>query len=208
MSILNKLATALDRRDEVPNQELAAQIVAGNDKAAIHELIDNLSNKDKGIQSDCIKVLYEAGAEKPALIAPYTKVFLKLLDSKNNRLQWGAMHALNAIASAKPDDIYEALPQIASGADKGSVIARDHYVAILIKLMAIPKYADDTFQLLNEVLQTSPTNQLPMYAENAMAAIPKQHKATFSQTLQSRLSDFDKESKRKRVEKVLKKIAG
>src|SRR5882757_2998530 len=98
MSILNKLATSLKRRDEVPNQVLAAEIAAKNNKVAIKELIDNLSNKSKDIQHDCIKVLYEAGERKPELITGYLKTFLELLHHKNNRLQWGAMTALHAIA--------------------------------------------------------------------------------------------------------------
>jgi hypothetical protein len=49
MSILNQLATALNRRDEVPNQELAKKIVKSKDKDAVKELVDNLNNKDKNI---------------------------------------------------------------------------------------------------------------------------------------------------------------
>ena len=40
-------------------------------------------------------------------------------------------------------------------------------VGILIKLCAIKPYAEDAFPLLIERLGVSPTNQLPMYAENA-----------------------------------------
>jgi hypothetical protein len=88
MSVTQKLATSLGRRDEVPNQELARDVAAREDKAAIKELVENLSHKSKDIQNDCIKVLYEVGYEKPKLIAPYLKDFLALLGSKNNRLQW------------------------------------------------------------------------------------------------------------------------
>ncbi|HKR58976.1 MAG TPA: hypothetical protein VJS64_04525, partial [Pyrinomonadaceae bacterium] len=59
MTILDKLATSLGRRDEVPNQALAAEIVRAKNKDAVEELAENLTNKNKGIQSDCIKVLYE-----------------------------------------------------------------------------------------------------------------------------------------------------
>ena len=61
MTVLNKLASALRRRDEVPNQELAVGIVRTRNKTGVTELVDNLSNKSKGIQGDCIKVLYEIG---------------------------------------------------------------------------------------------------------------------------------------------------
>jgi len=61
MSILNKLASAFGRRDETPNIDLAKQIAAKKNTSAIAELVDNLSNKNKDIQNDCIKVLYEIG---------------------------------------------------------------------------------------------------------------------------------------------------
>jgi hypothetical protein len=65
MSVLDKLATSLKRNDEMPNQELAKQIVLENDQKAIKELIINLNNPDKNIQSDCIKVLYEIDERIP-----------------------------------------------------------------------------------------------------------------------------------------------
>ena len=55
MSIIPKLATSLDRRDEVPNQELAAEIVRGEDIAAVGELVENLKNKNKGITARLYK---------------------------------------------------------------------------------------------------------------------------------------------------------
>ena len=88
MSVISKLASSLDRRDEVPNQELAKQIATKKDKKAVQELVENLNNKSKDIQNDCIKVLYEIGEINPALVADYAKEFISLLDHKNNRLQW------------------------------------------------------------------------------------------------------------------------
>lgn len=208
MSVIDKLATSLNRRDEVPNQELAKEIVETENKEAVAELIQNLSNKNKDIQSDCIKVLYEIGEAKPHLIAPYAKNFVELLDSKNNRLQWGAMTALNTIASESPAIVFGALAKLALVADKGSVITRDNYVSILTKLCSVDAYKNDAFDLLHEQFLTSPTNQLPMYAENAVNVIDDAHKPVFIKTLIARLPEIEKESKRKRVEKVLKKWQG
>jgi hypothetical protein len=59
MSVLNRLAHSLGRRDEVPNQDLARDLVAKKDKRGIREIAENLWGKDKNIQADCIKVLYE-----------------------------------------------------------------------------------------------------------------------------------------------------
>jgi hypothetical protein len=207
MSVLNKLATSLNRRDEVPNQELAKQIAAKKDKKAVQEIIDNLSNKSKYIQSDCIKVAYEIGELNPGLIAGYAKEFLALLESKNNRLQWGAMTALNTITLENPKLIFASLTKIIEAANKGSVITRDRSVYILIKLCSIKQYAERSFSLLIEQLASSPSNQLPMYAENAIPIITDKNKTLFIKTLTSRLDDIEKDSKRERVEKVIKKVS-
>lgn len=207
MSIIPKLASSLDRRDEVLNQELAKKIATKKDKKAVQELIDNLNNKSKDIQNDCIKVLYEVGEQNPSLVSDYAKEFIALLDNKNNRLQWGAMTAINTITLENPKVIYASLVKIIAAADRGSVITKDYGVNILIKLCSLKQYADNAFSLLIEQLLNSPTNQLPMYAEKAMPIINDKNKSLFIKTLTSRLDDIEKDTKRKRVEKVIKKFS-
>jgi hypothetical protein len=206
MTIINKLSSSLGRRDEVPNQELAKHIVSKNDAKAVKELVDNLENKNKDIQSDCIKVLYEIGEQKPSLISAYAKNFIDLLDNKNNRIQWGAMTALDSITLENPEIIYSALAKIVAASDKGSVITKDHAVNILIKLSSLKKYADDAFSLLIEQLLDCPTNQLPKYAEDAIPVITEKNKKLFVKTLTERLDEIEKDTKRKRVEKVITKL--
>ncbi|HRI04440.1 MAG TPA: hypothetical protein PLL77_11920 [Pyrinomonadaceae bacterium] len=206
MSIIPKLATSLNRRDEVPNQELAAGIVKSKDVAAVGELVENLSNKNKGIRNDCIKVLYEIGYVEPKLIGDHMSAFIALLTSKDNRLQWGAMYALGCVVKERPADIFVALPHIIDAADRGSVITRDGCVNILISLAAIAKYAPEAFSLLLKQMLTCPTNQLPMYAERALPIINATNRDGFIQLLTTRLDEIEKESGRKRVEKVIKKI--
>ncbi|HVI49523.1 MAG TPA: hypothetical protein VM802_31945 [Chitinophaga sp.] len=206
MTVLNRLSTTLQRKDEHPNIELARHIAATGDAVAIRELIDNLHHKIKGIRYDCIKVLYETGAIEPSLISPYLKNFATLLKDKDNRMQWGAMTALHAIARESPKAVHALLPELAEAAGKGSVITRDNYVGILISLYNVNAYTDNAFALLNEQLQISPSNQLPMYAEKLQPVIADRHKATLAKTLNTRLGDIEQESKKKRVEKVLKKI--
>lgn len=205
MSIIPKLATSLNRRDEVPNQELAEEIVRSEDMAAVGELVENLKNKNKGIRYDCIKALYEVGYQKPYLIADHLPAFLELLESKDNRLQWGGMTALGCIAREKPAEIFDSLGRIIEAAEKGSVITRDHCVKILVALSELDKYSDKTFPLLLEQIMKSPNNQFPMYAENALPAITAQNKDRFIDTLTGRIEDIERESGRKRIEKVIRK---
>lgn len=208
MSILDKLAISLGRRDEVPNQELAAQIVESNDAAAVEELIRNLWNKDRNIQSDCIKTLYEIGERNAGMIAAYHKEFGLLLESKNNRLVWGAMTALDAIAAENPKGVYSLLAKIMATADSGSVITRDHAVGVLVKLGALKQYAAQCIPLLLEQLAQCPNNQFPMYCEKSLAVINESNGLQFQKVLKARLGNLEKESQQRRVAKVLKKIGG
>src|SRR5262245_40410239 len=98
MSVLDRLASALDQRDEVPNQVLAEEIAAAQDEGSIAELVANLSNRNKAIAHDCIKVLYEIGNLNAGLIEPYLGDFVSLLRSHDNRMVWGGMTALGALA--------------------------------------------------------------------------------------------------------------
>jgi hypothetical protein len=206
MTALDKLATALNRRDEVPNQELAKDIVRTNDRRAVKELVENLANKDKNIQSDCIKVLYEIGEREPALIAPYCREFGKLLDSKNNRLVWGAMTALDSITAQEPGRVYGLLAKVLGVAGSGSVITRDHAVGILVKLGTLKQYADECMPLLVEQLLACPNNQFPMYAEMSLALVNDKNKAALQKVMTRRLDGLEKESQKKRVSKVLKRL--
>jgi hypothetical protein len=207
MSVLNKLASSQNIRNTEPNKDLAQEIIKSKDKKIIKELVDNLNNKDKNIQSDCIKVLYEIGEHTPELIAEYDKEFLDLLENKNNRLVWGAMTALDCIAAINPSGIYKNLSVILDIAEKGSVITKDHGVGILTKLASEKKYADTALVLLLDILKSAATNQLPKYAEDAIPVITDKYKKDFVKIFTSRLDDFEKETKKVRLQKVIKKLS-
>lgn len=111
-----------------------------------------LQDADKAIQSDCIKLIYEIGTLNPKLIATHQPELTQLLDNPNNRLQWGAMTALDTIVFEKPEAIFEHLPKLVAIAQKGQVITKDHLIGILIKLYTLPAYSSDAFALFNEQL--------------------------------------------------------
>ena len=206
MTILHKLASSLKRRDEVPNQLLAEEIVRTNNRSAVEELVENVGNKNRDIQSDCIKVLYEIGERKPVLIVGFAEEFASLLESPNPRLIWGAMTALDTIAGEDRGRVFDLLPKILAGAESGSVIARDHAVGILVKLGSTERYAPSCFPLLLEQLKTCPNNQLPMYVEMSAKIVNDCNKETFNRIVEARGRSLEKESQRKRVARILKKV--
>ena len=116
------------------------------------------------------------------------------------------MTALNCITNVKPIEIFDSLSLILIAVDEGSVITRDYTVKILINLASIADYSETSFSLLIEQLLTSPVNQLPMYAEMTLPLINEQNKKKFISALNSRLDDIEKDSKRKRIERVIKKL--
>ena len=205
MPVIEKLATSLDRRDEEPNKELASHIAQTNDSEAVAELVQ-LQHKNRNIQSDSIKTLYELGGIKPALISPYVTHFVLLLQSKNNRMVWGAMAALSAVASINPELLYQHLTTILDAAAKGSVIAKDHANRILVHLTKTSAYTSNVLALLIDQLKDAPLNQLPAYAENTATVVTDAFKPELLRVLQERLPEVEQESKRKRLEKVLKKL--
>jgi hypothetical protein len=186
---------------------LADSIVKKDDEEAIVDLIRNLANKDKEIQSDCIKVLYEIGERDPMMIARFAEEFGALLESKNNRMAWGAMTALDSIAMERPETLHRMLPKIIASANKGSVISRDHAVSILTKLASRKEYSDDAVPKLLEQLRRSPNNQLPAYAEKAITIVNDKNRDRFLRVLRSRLPGIQGESKRRRLERVIARLS-
>jgi HEAT repeat protein len=205
MSVLAKLASALQRNDERPNVELAEALAAKSDKKAIAVLAAALSTGTVAVQNDAIKVLYEIGERAPELVAPHADAIFALLGSKNNRNVWGAMSAIDTIAGVKAKQVAAHLDDILHAADKGSVITRDKAMSTLAKLARAgePK----AMPALLERLEDAPINQFPMYAELAATAATATHKARLTAILQARIETIDAPARRARVEKVLRKLA-
>ena len=206
MSVLQLLSSSIGRKDKELNKKLAAEIASQENIEAIKELITNLNSNDKNIQSDCIDTLYEVGYRKPELIANYYNDFLELLESKNNRLVWGGMIALSTIADLKHKEVFKALDKIMTVTDNGSVITIDNGVKILIKLTKYSEYFETTNYLLMEQLLKCPIKQLPMYSERTLECITDRNKMEFVQLLENRFLECEKESQKKRLEKILKQI--
>ena len=204
MSVLNRLASSIGRRDEIPNQELARELAARKDHAGIRELVENLSNRDKNIQADCIKVLYEVGSLEPALIADYADVFVKLLRSKNNRLVWGGMTALAEVAKANPDAVFKHLDEIKKAKETGSVITMDNAISTLAHTAsAKEEYNKVIFPYLMEHLAGCRPKEVPQHAERALPAVRSSNKAGFINVLEKRIEDLTG-SGLARVKKVIR----
>jgi hypothetical protein len=205
MSVLKRIAHGRGRRDEVPNLELARDLAARRDRKRIREIAANLENANSSIQSDCIKVLYEVGCIEPALIAPYAENFLGLLKSRNNRLVWGGMTALAAVANLKPEIILANRADIERAMKMGSVITVDNAVLALARAAARDtKYRKALFPSVINHLSTCRPKDVPQHSEKALEAVDSSNKARFIRVLRDRLPDLSGAAAR-RVTSVIRR---
>ena len=208
MSALDRIAHFQNRRDEVPDQALARDLASKKDRAGIREIAENLWNKDKGIQADCIKVLYEIGYIDPALVANYVEDFIKLLKSRNDRLVWGGMIALGKVADLKADVIFAHLAEIVKVMDTGSVITVDNGVHTLaLAASKGGKYNKAIFPYLLDHLKTCRPKEVPQHAEKTLpAVINLSSKKELVAVLEKRMEDLSG-SGLSRVKKVIREAA-
>jgi hypothetical protein len=208
MNVSSQLSSSKGERSETANVALAAALAKSRNHDGIAELVEQLAGSNRAVRSDCIKVLYEIGARDATLIRPYLDRFAALLSDRDNRMAWGAMTALDAIAKVDAKAVARRLPEVANAARTGSVITRDHAIGIFVRLAAAPKLRERCLKLLTEQLGSAPFNQVGMYAEMVAPLLQERDGVRLADALRSRIRDLPKESQKRRVEKVLRRVAG
>ena len=202
MSTLDSIAYFQNRRDEVPNQELARDLAARKDAAGIQEIAGNLWHKNASVRSDCLKVLYEIGYIEPGLIAANVGDFLKLLKSKENRMVWGGMIALATIADLQPQAIWEKIDDVISAVEHGTLITVVWGVKTLARVAAVaPRYKEKLFPILIEQLKTCIPRDVAMHAESIVCAVDESNRGQFLSVLQARSTEL-KPSQLARIKKL------
>ena len=206
MSALEKISFFQNRRDEIPNQNLARQLAQTRDQAGIAEIDANLTNENKNVRSDCLKVLYEIGYLDPALIAPHVEDFLRLLGSRDNRMVWGAMIALGNIVDLCPDEIWAKIDIVLSTVEDGSVITVLWGVRVMAKTaVANPVYSFKIFPFLTSILKTCTPRDIPTHAESMLPAVHRDNLDQFKAVILQRQPELSP-AQLSRMKKVLRQI--
>ena len=191
MSVLNRIAFFQNRRDEVPNQELAGALARKKDRKGIREIAENLWHDNAQVQSDCLKVLYEIGYLDPVLIADRARDFIELLASKNNRLVWGSMIALSTVAEITAAELFERRREIQQAMERGSVITADNGVKTLALIAASAAARRKIlFPYLLRHLETCRPKDVPQHAEKTLVAVAADNAARFIQVLEKRIPEL------------------
>jgi hypothetical protein len=125
MEILNQLSSRKGDKSEVSNKLVAEKCIAN--PRILAEIAIGLEDTDKKLQSDCIEVFTLVSEQKPELIVPYADTVLSLLNSKESKTRWEAVHTLSFIADKIPDTISHILPILQSLVEEDkSTIVRDY----------------------------------------------------------------------------------
>ncbi len=205
MSVLDKISHFQNRRDDIPNQELARELAESNNLTGIREIAENLFNKDKNIANDCIKVLYEIGYIYPELISDFALDFVKLLKSRNNRMVWGTMISLSLIAPIKADVLFNNLEPIYSAIKEGSVITVDNGIKVLAIIASKnEQYNKEIFPYLLNHLRTCRPKEVAQHSESIFVSVDSGNKESFVEVLKQREISLSS-SQLVRVKKLYKK---
>jgi hypothetical protein len=206
MSALERISFFQNRRDEIPNQNLARELAQTRDLAGIAEIDANLTNENKNVRSDCLKVLYEIGYIDPALIVPYAEDFLRLLSNRDNRMIWGAMITLGNIVDLCPDEIWSKIDNVLETVEHGSVITVLWGVRVLAKTAAAnPVYSLKIFPFLTGLLKTCIPRDFPTHAESMLPAVHRDNLDQFKAVILQRQPDLSP-AQLSRMKKVLRQI--
>ncbi len=208
MSLLHRLSSQQNRKDQKPNIELGKEIASSQNIQAISEISVLLNDENTPVEilADLIKTLEAIGESTPELIAKLYPEIKKFLDHKENHLVWRAMCVLALIGPFNRTLVFHDLPKIMDIMDRGSVITRDHGITLLIDLYTVAEYRKDIIPLLEEQVLRAPDNQLGQYAEKWMKVIATPDAQKLLSILNERYPDFANESHKKRINKIISKL--
>jgi hypothetical protein len=100
----SKLFTEISKKGS--DKEKIAEKVIKN-RELISELFDGLDSEKASIKYGCEKVLRIISEKPPKLLYPYFDVFVRMLDSENNFLKWGAIITIANLTSADSENKFE-----------------------------------------------------------------------------------------------------
>lgn len=98
---------------------------------AYNNLITALADKDKNAAHQAIDYLEDNGKDQPEALVSYVETFGELIESKDNRMIWGAMYCLRYIASVDAKLVKPYLDKVRHLLVEGSVISQDNAAWII-----------------------------------------------------------------------------
>ncbi|CAG0929324.1 hypothetical protein TFLX_01255 [Thermoflexales bacterium] len=130
VNVLEQLSSQSGDRTAASNERVAKRALQR--PQLLEEIAVGLAMRDRKLIGDCAEVMTLVAARQPELVAPYVATLLALLEHKDTRVRWEAMHSVAEVAALVPDKIAPLVSDLAKKiAQDKSVIVRDYAILAL-----------------------------------------------------------------------------
>ncbi len=192
--LLSRLAVSVGRYDEMPNLELAADIVFADDTDAVSVLITVIERHDDLHASDASRVIAEVGTRAPDLLLAHADRLVEMIDAGNAMMRPYTMMALSPVAGKyaellwpSRDLFWAALSDLNQSADLAAAGA----VKLLAAMCAAsPDYARTLAGGLVDLLGKCMPKDVAFFAESVLPALGPAHSHRAKPVLDRRLKEL------------------
>jgi hypothetical protein len=192
--LLARLAVSVGRSDEMPNLELAADIVFADDADAVSTLISVIERHDDVHAPDAARVVAEVGTRAPELVAAHAERLIELIDATRREMLPFTMLALSPVASKHAEALWpsrdlfwQALADLTQPAE----LAQAGAVRLLASLCAAgPDYARTLAGGLVDLLGKCMPRDVAFFAESVLPALGAAHSHRAKPVLDRRLKEL------------------
>jgi hypothetical protein len=192
--LLARLAGSMQRTDDMPNLELAAELVQHDDESAVAILIGVLERHDLEHAGDCARVLCEVGTRSPDLLLRHAERLLSLCDESQKDVLPFTMFAFSPVAHRHAEALWDmrdlfwsALADLTQPAD----MAQAGAVKLLSALCAAgPDYARTLAGGLVDLLGKCMPKDVAFFAESVLPALGTAHSHRAKPVLDRRMKEL------------------
>lgn len=192
--ILGRLAVAMNRHDDMPNQDLAANIVFHLDEDAVSILVGAIERGDDVHAPDAARVLCEVGSRDHELLLPMAERLVAICEQGNTPMLPFAMYALSPVAPHVAEQLWEMRDtfwQVLSGETGHADMAQAASVKLLSSLCAAgPDYARTLAGGLVDLLGKCLPKDVALYAESVLPALGAAHSHRAKPVLDRRMKEL------------------
>jgi hypothetical protein len=192
--LLDRLAVAMNRHDDMPNQELAADIVFNLDTEAVELLVNSIERGDDVHAPDAARVVCEVGQRDEELLHPVEDRLVVLVQTGRDDMVPFAMYALSPVAprvATQLWDMRDVMWNVLGDDNMHAELARAAAVRLLSALCASgPDYARTLAGGLVDLLGKCLPKDVALYAESVLPALGAAHSHRAKPVLDRRMKEL------------------
>lgn len=192
--IVDRLAVSMHRYDEIPNLELAANIVFHLDREAVSILIGVLERRDDVYGPDAARVIAEVASRDAELVEPYLERMVALVSDDNWEMLPFVMCGLAPMGDQVAEDLWdyrELFWEVLHNGNCEAELAQAAAVKLLSAMCAAgPDYARTLAGGLVDLLGKCMPCNVAMYAEAVLPALGTAHSHRAKPVLDRRIKEL------------------